>query len=182
MKRTRQRQGPRHIAHPPPGSIVQPQPVKRKSAATRRVRFLDQPIRHDALNQRFYLRIIAFRGCHRIGYGRSEKAARQCGCQQDHAEASLRSGAIEDGGPVEVRMRPDESCEIARPVDAPRQVLASVDRQSEKVILRRQGRHGPATQGRGSGPAPQSGIVDVQCHIHRHQPRVKLDADPEALL
>ena len=79
-------------------------------------------------------------------------------------------------------MRCNESRDTARRFDPPPQVLAIGDRQSEKVILRRQSRHGPATEGRALCPAPQSGIVDVECHIHRRQPRVKPEADPEAFL
>src|SRR5580700_7809794 len=133
MKRTRQRQGPRHISDPTHGPIVQPQAVKRKSVAMGSSRFLNQPMRHDALNRRFYRRVVALRGSNRIGYGRSEIDPCQCGCQQDYAKASLRSGTIEDGGPVEVRMRPNESRDTARPFDAP-QVVAIVDCQNEKII------------------------------------------------
>lgn len=118
MKRTRQRQAPRHMTDAPRGPIVQPQAIRRKSAARRRVRFLGQSMRQDTLNHRFYLRIVACHGGNLVGHGRSETNARQCRCQQKHAQASLRSGAIEDGGPVEVRMRPDESCENARPFGA----------------------------------------------------------------
>ena len=61
-------------------------------------------------------------------------------------------------------MRPNESRDTARPFDAP-QVVAIVDRQNEKIILRRQRRDGPATKGRASCPAPQSGIVDIERNI-----------------
>src|ERR1700732_2309040 len=145
-------------------------------------RFLNQPMRHDALNRRFYRGVVALRGSNRIGYGPSEIDPWQCGCQQDHAKASLRSGTIEDGGPVEVRMRPNERRDTARPFDALPQVVAIVDRQNEKIILRRQRRDGPATKGRASCPAPQSGIVDIERHINRRQPRVKPNANAAALL
>src|SRR3954454_23214621 len=98
-------------------------------------------MRGDALNHLFFLWVVAFRGSNRIGYGRSEIDPCQCGCQQDHAKASLRSGTIEDGGPVEVLMRPNESRDTARRFEALLQVLATVDRQNEKFILGRQRRH-----------------------------------------
>ena len=100
MKRTRQGQCPRHITDPTHGPIVQPQAVKQKSVVMRRRPFLNQPVSYDARNHRFYRRVVAFRGSNRIGYARSETDPCQCGCQQDQAKASLRSGTIEDGVPV----------------------------------------------------------------------------------
>src|SRR3984893_2060481 len=79
-------------------------------------------------------------------------------------------------------MRPNESRDTARPFDALPQVVAIVDCQNEKIILRRQRRDSPATKGRASCPAPQSGIVDIERHIDRRQPREQLNGNPAALL
>src|SRR5258708_5319079 len=138
------------------------------------------PSCYDALAQRRQLSIGLFRGNNQVRHGRAELLTCQRDGQEQPAQAPLRSGVLDSGGPVEFWVRCDECSHIACPAGALPQLVTAEDRQDDKIILCRQRCYGPAMESLAYCPAPQFSIVEVERHNPWREPRGKPSTDPAA--